>query len=171
LLKESNRCTYTVIKNDEVKIDEISEFDHILISPGPGLPRDSANIFEVLKRYGPTRSILGICLGMQAIAEFYGAELYNFDTVYHGFKTNIQLIDRNETLFQGLPESIETGLYHSWAIKNSFTTRELIVTALSEQGVIMGIRHEKYNIRGLQFHPESFMTPFGGIILKNWLSY
>jgi anthranilate synthase component II len=169
LLKESRLCTYKIMKNDEVKLDEISEFDHILISPGPGLPKETVNLFDILERYGPTRSILGICLGMQAVAEFYGAELYNLETVYHGFITKTKIIDRSDTLFYDLPDTIETGLYHSWAIKNNLKTPALIITAVSEQNIIMGIKHKKYDIKGLQFHPESFMTPLGDIIIKNWL--
>ena len=169
LLRESKLCTYRIVANDTVKIDEISEFEYILISPGPGLPFKSGKILEVIRHYGPTKSILGICLGMQAIAECYGAELYNLNGVYHGIKTKTAIIDRDEPLFKGLPNEIETGLYHSWAVRPESIHAPLLVTAISKENVIMGIRHASYNVRGVQFHPESIMTPNGAAMIKNWL--
>ncbi len=169
LLDESNLCSFEIIKNDVVKIDEISEFDKILISPGPGLPENTAKLKEIIDRWHRHKHILGICLGMQAIAEYFGASLYNLEQVYHGIKTKTKITDKQEVLFKDIPEIIETGLYHSWAIyKNS--GKELKITAVSEDNIIMGISHKKYNVKGVQFHPESYMTEYGKQIIKNWLS-
>lgn len=169
LLDESNLCSSEIIKNDVVKIDEISEFDKILISPGPGLPENTAKLKEIIDRWHRHKHILGICLGMQAIAEYFGASLYNLERVYHGIKTKTKITEKQEVLFKDIPEIIETGLYHSWAIyKNS--GKELKITAVSEDNIIMGISHKKYNVKGVQFHPESYMTEYGKQIIKNWLS-
>jgi len=168
LLDESNLCTFEIIKNDAVKIAEISEFDNILISPGPGIPKEVPILFDVLRTWQKNKNILGICLGMQAIAEFFGAELYNLEHVYHGIKIKTNVVDANEYLFKDLPETLEVGLYHSWAVYKNIG-EDLNITAISEDSIIMGISHTKYNIKGIQFHPESYMTEFGKIIIENWL--
>ena len=116
LLDESNICEFEIIKNDAVKIDEISEYDKILISPGPGLPKDAGKLMGIIKKYHKTKPILGICLGMQAIAQFFGAELYNLEKVYHGIKIDVKVIDDNELIFKNIHKSIKAGLYHSWAV-------------------------------------------------------
>ena len=170
LLDESKLCTYEIIKNDIVNVNEISEFDKILISPGPGLPDFAGNLIDVIDEYHSEKPILGICLGMQAIAEYFGAELYNLEKVFHGMKTNTKVIDKEEILFQNLPERIETGLYHSWAVYDDIDDTDLIITALSGRNIIMGIRHKKFDVRGIQFHPESHMTKYGKKIIENWLS-
>lgn len=169
LLDESNMCKFDIIKNDAVKIDEISEYDKILISPGAGLPKDAGLLMNIIVEYYKTKPILGICLGMQAIAEFFGAELYNLEKVYHGIKINTKIIDDNELIFKNIPNSIEVGLYHSWAVYKDVEKANLKITACSDDGVIMGISHKKHNIKGIQFHPESYMTEFGGRIIENWL--
>ena len=171
LLNESNLCEYTIIKNDEVNLSEISDFDKILISPGPGLPEHTLNLFEIIKNNYKEKSILGICLGMQAISEYFGADLYNMEKVYHGVKTNIKIIDRKDELFKGLPERIETGLYHSWAVSVDNDNNNLKVTAISQRDIVMAVSHVKYDVKGIQFHPESIMTKFGKKIIENWLSY
>lgn len=171
ILEESMLCKYTVLKNDELKLHEISEFDKILISPGPGLPAHTQGLFELIETYRSNKSILGICLGMQAIAEYYGAELYNLDKVYHGVKTHTQILDKKERLFADLPERIETGLYHSWAVYPDFIPKELKITAVSQRNIIMGLSHIVDDVKGIQFHPESVMTKLGRVIIENWLSY
>ncbi len=171
LLYESNLCEYTIIKNDVVNLNEISEFDKILISPGPGLPEHTVNLFEIIDKFYKEKSILGICLGMQAIAEYFGADLYNPDKVHHGVKTNTKIIDREDKLFKDLPERIETGLYHSWAVSVDNDNNDLKVTAISQRDIIMAVSHVKYDVKGIQFHPESIMTKFGKNIIENWLSY
>ncbi len=168
LLDESNLCTFEIIKNDAVKIDEISEFDKILISPGPGLPKDADKLLQIIDVWHKQKPILGICLGMQAVAEYFGAKLYNLKTVYHGIKTITEIIDKEEIIFKNLPEKIETGLYHSWALYENIGS-ELKTTAVSENDIIMGISHKRYNVKGIQFHPESYMTSFGKQIIENWL--
>ncbi len=170
LLKESKLCRFEIIKNDEVNVNEISYFDKILFSPGPGLPEDAGKMPLVIETFYKTKSILGICLGMQAIAEFFGAELYNLEHVFHGIKTNTQIIEPKDILFKNIPEHIETGLYHSWAVRNNLSGTGLIPTAVSQEGVLMGVSHELFDIKGVQFHPESILTPFGQQIINNWLS-
>jgi len=169
LLDESNLCKFDIIKNDALKIDEIIEYDKILISPGAGLPKDAGIILNIIEKYYKTKPILGICLGMQAIAEFFGAELYNLEKVYHGIKINIKVVDSNELIFNNLPKNIEVGLYHSWAVYKNVEKGDLKITACSNDDVIMGISHTKYDVKGIQFHPESYMTEFGKIIIENWL--
>lgn len=171
ILKESTLCKFSIIKNDLVNVNEISEFDKILISPGPGLPDNSPNILKIIDLYKEKKSILGICLGMQAIAEYYGAELYNLDKVYHGVKTHAKIIDKDDKIFVGLPERIEAGLYHSWAVYPEFLPDVLKVTAMSNRDIIMGISHINHDVKGIQFHPESVMTKLGRVIIENWLSY
>jgi anthranilate synthase component II len=168
LLYESKMCDFTVIKNDAVKIAEISLFDKILISPGPGLPKDSGKIIQVIDTWHKNKSILGICLGMQAVAEYFGSKLYNMKNVYHGIKIQTSIKDKNEILFEGLPENIDTGLYHSWAVYSDLS-KNLKITAVSKDNIIMGISHTKYDVKGIQFHPESYMTKFGKNIIENWL--
>ncbi len=168
LLDESRLCKFEIVKNDAVKIDEISEFDKILISPGPGLPKDAGKLPDIIDKWHKHKPILGICLGMQAVAEYFGAKLYNLKKVYHGIKILTEIIDKNEILFKNLPAEFEIGLYHSWAVYKN-VGEELKITAVSEDNIIMGISHKKYNIKGIQFHPESYMTKFGKQIIKNWL--
>jgi len=169
LLDESKLCTFEITKNDAVKIDEISEFDKILISPGPGLPKDIDKLFQIIDVWHKHKPILGICLGMQAVAEYFGAKLYNLKTVNHGIKTITEITDKKEIIFKNLPGKIETGLYHSWALYENIGS-ELKITAVSENDIIMGISHKKYNVKGIQFHPESYMTSFGKQIIENWLT-
>ncbi|MCF6185578.1 MAG: aminodeoxychorismate/anthranilate synthase component II [Bacteroidales bacterium] len=170
LLDESNLCNFDIVKNDCIKIDEISEYDKILISPGFGLPKDAGNLMQIIENWHTKKSILGICLGMQAIAEYFGAGLYNLESVYHGIRTKIKIIDKTEILFDTLPEKFDAGLYHSWAVYNNIGN-ELKITAVSENNIIMGITHKKYDIKGIQFHPESYMTEHGKVIIENWLNY
>ncbi len=168
LLTESNMCNFDIIKNDNVKLNEISEYDKILISPGPGLPKNAGFLMQVIDKRHKNTPILGICLGMQAIAEYFDAKLYNLNNVYHGIKVKTKIIDKNEVIFKNIPQTIETGLYHSWAVYKNIE-KNLKITAVSETGIIMGIKHKAYDIKGIQFHPESYMTNFGSEIIKNWL--
>ncbi len=168
LLDESNLCRFEIKKNDAVKINEISGYDKILISPGPGLPEEVPLLFDILENFRKTKSILGICLGMQAISEYFGAKLYNLQNVYHGIKIKTEITDKTEYLFFGLPEKINVGLYHSWAVYKDIPD-ELKITAISKDKIIMGISHKKYDVKGLQFHPESYMTEYGKNFIENWL--
>ncbi len=169
LLYESKLCEYEIIKNDLVNINNINKFDKILISPGAGLPINAGKLNEIIEKYHKTKPILGICLGMQAIAEFFGAKLYNLEVVYHGVQTKTLIVDKEDVIFKNISKSFKTGLYHSWAVFKDFNNTDLNISAVSETGIIMGINHKTYNIKGIQFHPESYMTQFGKKIIENWL--
>ncbi len=167
-LEELN-CDVVVLRNDEFEIEELQSFDAIILSPGPGIPSESGLLLEVIKTYASTKKILGICLGHQAIGEVFGATLVNLDTVFHGVSTTITITDTTETLFSNLPQQIEVGRYHSWAINPTNFPETLEVTSVSENGEIMSIRHKNFNVKGVQFHPESILTPSGKTILANWI--
>jgi anthranilate synthase component 2 len=158
-----------VFKNDEISLEEVARFDKIILSPGPGLP-DEAGIMKLLiKQYGSSKSILGVCLGHQAIGEVFGGNLKNLDTVFHGVAHEIEVIDPSEILFKGLEKKIMVGRYHSWVVDRTNFPKELIITATDDNGNVMALRHQELNIRGVQFHPESIMTPVGEKIISNWL--
>lgn len=157
-----------VCRNDAIPLEEVQGFDRIIISPGPGLPADAGISCELIRRYGASRPILGVCLGHQAIAEVYGAKLLNLKNVLHGKAVNTRVLDPAEPLFFGCPEQFDTGRYHSWVVDPGQLPAELIVTAEDELGLIMAIRHCHHPVRGVQFHPESVMTALGRKILKNW---
>ena len=167
-LEELN-CDVVVLRNDEFEIEELQSFDAIILSPGPGIPSESGLLLEVIKTYASTKKILGICLGHQAIGEVFGATLVNLDTVFHGVSTTITITDTTETLFSNLPQQIEVGRYHSWVINPANFPETLEVTSVSENGEIMSIRHKNFNVKGVQFHPESILTPSGKTILANWI--
>lgn len=159
----------TVVRNDQINLDEVESFDKIIISPGPGIPEEAGLLMPLLKRYAGKKPILGVCLGHQAIGQNFGANLLNLPEVYHGISTPVNVI-RKDYLFEGLPEKFNVGRYHSWVVDNQgFPEEELEVTATDDQGMIMAMRHKKYDIRGVQFHPESVLTPDGLKIIKNWL--
>lgn len=162
-------CNVVVLRNDEFEIEELQSFDAIILSPGPGIPSESGLLLEVIKTYASTKKILGICLGHQAIGEVFGATLLNLDSVFHGVSTKINITDTTETLFSNLPQQIEVGRYHSWAINPTNLPEVLEVTSESENGEIMSIRHKNFNVKGVQFHPESILTPSGKTILANWI--
>lgn len=159
-----------VVKNDALNFDEISTFSKIVISPGPGLPKNAGQLMDFLKIFHSSKSILGVCLGMQAIGEFFGAELENLQEVMHGVSTPIKLIG-NEMLFNNIPEPIIVGRYHSWVVSNQQLPSALVITSEDECGKIMSLRHQKLDIRGVQFHPESIMTAHGKKMLQNWINF
>ena len=158
-----------VFRNDAISLDEVEQYDTIILSPGPGLPRDAGIMPELIKRYAPHKAILGVCLGHQAIGEAFSGKLKNLTTVYHGIETPILVVDKTEALFKGISSTFQAGRYHSWVVKKEGLPNCLKVTALDEKGVIMAFRHETYNVRGVQFHPESIMTTDGKKILENFL--
>jgi len=169
LVEQAGCRDFTIIKNDRADFDA-SVFDKIIFSPGPGVPSNEAGLMKyIIEKYSKPKGILGICLGHQAIAEFYGAKLINLSKVYHGIKTNIKIIDPSESIFSGLPQNINGGLYHSWGVSDNGFPECLKITAISEDGIIMGFSHKMYDVKGLQFHPESIMTDFGAKIISNWL--
>ncbi|WP_158727987.1 MULTISPECIES: aminodeoxychorismate/anthranilate synthase component II [unclassified Flavobacterium] len=161
-------CEVTVYRNDQFDIDEISVFDKILLSPGPGIPDEAGLLKEVIRKYGPTKSIFGVCLGQQAIGEVYGGTLSNLDKVYHGVASMVKTTVTDELLFEGLGNSFEVGRYHSWVV-DTHLPDVLEITSLDENGQIMSLRHKTYDVRGVQFHPESVLTPNGKRILENWI--
>jgi anthranilate synthase component 2 len=170
LLSQSGLCTYDVVLNDQVSEGLPARYDKILISPGPGLPAESGAISEVIRNYAPSKPILGICLGHQAIAEVFGARLMKMVFPMHGQTVETIITPERDPLFQNLPRSISTALYHSWIVAPETVPPELRVIARTANGHIMGLSHRVYDVRGLQFHPESVATEYGGAIIRNWLS-
>ncbi len=157
----------TVLRNDEFDLSEAGPFSKILLSPGPGIPDEAGLLKPLIAKYAATKDILGICLGQQAIAEVFGGSLVNLDKVHHGVATNITII-ADDKLFNGLPKTFEVGRYHSWAVSRQLPDT-LIATSVDDHGEIMSLRHTHFNIRAVQFHPESVLTPLGKRILANWL--
>ena len=162
-------ATVTVFRNDEFELKDLDVFDKIVLSPGPGIPDEAGLLKEVIKTYAKTKSILGICLGMQAIGEVFGGTLINLEKVYHGVASKITIIE-NDTIFNNLPNEIEVGRYHSWVISNDNFPQNLIITSVDENKNFMSVKHSVYDVRGVQFHPESILTPDGKKILENWLN-
>jgi anthranilate synthase component II len=162
-------CQVTVYRNDEFDINEVVQFDKILLSPGPGVPDEAGLLKEVIKTYAPTKSILGVCLGQQAIGEVFGGSLINLEKVYHGVSTLTNIIVDNESLFKDLPKEIEVGRYHSWVVSPEGFPEDLEITSVDASGQIMSLRHKKYDVKGVQYHPESVLTPHGKKIIENWV--
>lgn len=158
-----------VVYNDSFELDIITNYDGVLLSPGPGIPDEAGLTKSVIQAYGSSIPMLGICLGHQAIGDVFGATLINLPVVCHGVATPITVLERHNPLFLGIPETITIGRYHSWAIDASTLPEQLVQTAMDFSGINMGIRHKEWNIQGLQFHPESVMTPMGRQLLQNWL--
>lgn len=158
----------TVAKNDQITIDEAAKFDKILLSPGPGLPSESGIMPELLKQLAPNKDILGICLGLQAITENYGGKLKNLEKVFHGVATKI-IVQKDDFLFNEIPNNFNAGRYHSWVAENNSFPAELEITAVDEENNIMAIRHNKHNVRAVQFHPESILTEYGEKMIENWV--
>ncbi|MEN8123911.1 MAG: aminodeoxychorismate/anthranilate synthase component II [Bacteroidota bacterium] len=161
-------CEVTVKRNDKLHIDEVEEFDKILLSPGPGIPDEAGLLKPIIKKYAPTKSILGICLGQQAIAEVFGGKIENLDKVYHGVSTNIELINSDEILYKDISNKLEVGRYHSWVVSDDLP-EVLITTSVDKNGEIMSLKHKDFDVRAVQYHPESILTPEGKKILKNWV--
>ena len=165
-----------VYRNDEITIADVDRYDKIILSPGPGIPSEAGILLSLIKAYAKSKSILGVCLGHQAIGEVFGGQLINLSKVFHGVKTKVNLIPsielslNNNDWFKGLDAEIEVGRYHSWVINEQNFPAELEVTAVDSAGMIMSIRHREYDIQGVQFHPESVLTPQGRVMLENWLN-
>ena len=158
-----------IYRNDKISLSAVAGYDKILLSPGPGIPSEAGTMLELIDRYGPEKSILGICLGHQGIAEVYGASLYNMTRVRHGVDSQVSIVGNHKYLYRHVPNHFRVGLYHSWAVDPQTINGPLVVNALSSEDVIMGIHHTEYDVVGLQFHPESIITENGKQILKNWL--
>jgi anthranilate synthase component 2 len=169
LREEGQEPSMRIVRNDQFDLNEVEEFSHILLSPGPGLPKDAGLMPQVIEQYAATKNILGVCLGHQGIAEVFGARLLNLPQVYHGMVTPID-ITANDRLFEGLPKTFNVCRYHSWVVEKGTIPPEMEVTSEAENGNIMSFRHRTYNVRGVQFHPESIMTEHGKKLIQNWLS-
>ena len=168
LVRELGETNVEVHRNDKIDLDEVTRFDKIILSPGPGIPDEAGLLLPLIRRYAPTKSILGVCLGHQAIGEAFGATLKNLSAVYHGIQTPVQIV-AEDLLFAGLPREIKAGRYHSWVVDPERFPEELEVTATDAAGQIMALRHREYDVRGIQFHPESILTPDGRAIIDNFL--
>jgi anthranilate synthase component 2 len=163
---ESFNVQCDVFRNDKISLEEVNNYDKIILSPGPGIPEEAGILMDLIKMYADKKSILGVCLGHQAIGQVFGAELYNVGNVIHGKSKNTKVI-AEDVLFDGVDAEFQSGRYHSWAVKNVQTP--LIVTATDDDNIVQAIKHETYNLRGVQFHPESVMTPQGIKLIENWL--
>lgn len=180
LVEKITHTKVEVYRNDQLPLEKVKDYDKIILSPGPGIPEEAGLLLPLIKEYASTKPILGVCLGHQAIGEAFGGKLVNLSTVYHGVATPIEIESRkseieNEKpqaksyLFMGLPEKIEVGRYHSWIVSDEGFPGELEVTARDANGYIMALQHKSYDVQGVQFHPESVLTPDGEAILRNWL--
>jgi anthranilate synthase component 2 len=158
-----------VFRNDEISIEKIADYDKIILSPGPGLPEESGILKELIRKFSPTIPIFGVCLGMQAIAEVFGGKLFNLDEVYHGVASPIKILDFEEKIYHEIPDGFEAGRYHSWTVEKESLPECLKITAVDENGRIMSLRHKQFDVCGVQYHPESILTPFGEKIIRNWL--
>lgn len=158
-----------VYRNDEISVAEVARYDKILLSPGPGIPDEAGILKELISTYMSYKSILGVCLGCQAIGEVCGGSIRNLNKVYHGVSTRVNITSREEYLFDTLPDHFMAGRYHSWVVNEDDLPEELQVTSRDEEGQIMGLRHKKYDVRGVQFHPESVLTEHGKQMIRNWL--
>jgi anthranilate synthase component II len=158
-----------VYRNDQIPLEDVKAYDKIILSPGPGIPSEAGSLLPLIREYASSKSILGVCLGHQAIGEAFGGQLVNLTQVYHGVATRCKILNGKSELFSGLPTEIEIGRYHSWIVAKENLPADLQVTAEDDNGYIMALQHKKYDVQGVQFHPESVLTPQGEKILKNWL--
>jgi anthranilate synthase component 2 len=157
-----------VVRNDKISLKEINKYDKILLSPGPGLPAEAGILMELIREYAPKKSILGVCLGQQAIGEVFGGKLVNLDSVYHGVATEMEVV-KEDVLFKGIPKKFKGGRYHSWVVDARNFPADLEITVKDENGYVMGLHHKKFDVRGLQFHPESILTEHGLQMIENWV--
>lgn len=173
IVREYDRCDFDIEKNDRISLAGAGRYDGFLFSPGPGIPEEAPVMAELLDAYSATKGFLGVCLGHQVMAEFFGLKLERLDTVRHGVSTRVRLLEPVDYIFRGMPGEFGAGLYHSWGVYHDGNTRysdlNLRVTALSDDGIIMALAHTEYNIRGVQFHPESFISEQGPLPVQNWI--
>lgn len=163
-------CEVTVFRNDQFHIEDLKDFDKILLSPGPGIPEEAGLLKQVIQSYAATKPIFGVCLGQQAIGEVFGGSLTNLKEVFHGVASNVSLTTKTEPLFKGLKSNFDVGRYHSWVVSKENFPESLEITSLDDTGEIMSIRHKEFDICGVQYHPESVLTPDGKTIIKNWVN-
>lgn len=158
-----------VFRNDQITLEEVEKYDKIILSPGPGIPVESGILMDLIKKFAPTKSIFGVCLGLQAIGESFGGQLINLSEVYHGVATEVDIINPNTQIFKNFPKSFDAGRYHSWAVSLENFPADLQITATDKDGMIMALQHETYDLQAVQFHPESILTPMGRKILENFI--
>jgi len=168
LIEKVSSVSFDVIRNNDIELRAVSNYDKILLSPGPGLPKDAGIMPQVIHQFGASKSILGVCLGMQAIGEAYGGRLKNLNSVFHGIATPISLTNE-DYLFKNCPKTFRVGRYHSWIVDNNNLPPALQITAIDEHQNIMALKHITYDIKGVQFHPESILSEYGETIMKNWI--
>jgi anthranilate synthase component II len=171
LVEKLTDAPVDVLRNDETTLAEIAKYDKIILSPGPGLPKDAGLMPALIKNFASQKSILGVCLGHQAIGEAFGGKLVNLEQVYHGVSTSVEIGNRDHPsrIFHGLPPHFEAGLYHSWVVSAENFPESLEITAVDKNGYVMGLQHKTFDLQGVQFHPESIMTPLGESMIRNWL--
>jgi anthranilate synthase component 2 len=168
MLRACGGVSVTVKRNDQITLDEVAKFSRIVLSPGPGIPSEAGRMPEIVREFGPTKTIVGVCLGHQCIGEVYGATLRNIAAPIHGKATPITRIVNDDLILQGLPDTIEVGRYHSWVVdRDGFPDTELEITAIDAAGEIMALRHRRHRVCGVQFHPESILTPSGATMIAN----
>jgi anthranilate synthase component 2 len=168
MLKELSSASIDVYRNDEIPLEQVKGYDKILLSPGPGIPSESGLLLPLIKEYAASKSIFGVCLGQQAIGEAFGGKLSNLSKVYHGIATDVTLTN-SSILFDGLPNTFKVGRYHSWVVNENDLPADLIVTSKDGEGYIMSLEHKNLDVKGVQYHPESVLTPEGAKIISNWL--
>ncbi|WP_185865190.1 anthranilate synthase component II [Blattabacterium cuenoti] len=169
-VKKYTKNFVQVCRNNEIDLADIEKYNKIILSPGPGIPNEANILKPLIKNFASTKSIFGVCLGQQAIGEVFGATLLNTKKVYHGISSFIKIVDPKEIIFKKIPNKIQVGRYHSWIISPYNFPKELQITAIGNNGEIMALRHKIYDVRGVQFHPESILTPYGEKIICNWLN-
>lgn len=160
-----------IFRNDKISLEDVKQYDKILLSPGPGIPDEAGIMKQLIQEYASSKSILGICLGHQGIAEVFGATLFNIPKVLHGVTSIATVVDESESLFEGVQKTFQATHYHSWAVVPTSIPHVLKVTAVNTEGLVMGVRHTHYDVKGLQFHPESIMTTEGPKMIENWLKH
>jgi anthranilate synthase component 2 len=168
-IKKISGFPVDVFRNDQIALEDLEKYDKIVLSPGPGIPEEAGLLLDIIKRYAPTKSILGVCLGHQAIGEAFGGTLTNMNRVLHGISTPVTKTETATVLFEGLPETFQAGRYHSWIVNEADLPECLKVTAYDDKGMIMAMKHTEYDVEGVQFHPESVLTPLGEQMIANWL--
>ncbi|RFC53704.1 anthranilate synthase component II [Brumimicrobium aurantiacum] len=168
-IESSGKYDVDVFRNDEISLQEVDQYETIILSPGPGLPENAGILKLVIEKYAATKNILGVCLGMQAIGEVFGGELINLNQVYHGVATKVNVLKADDLLFQNIPSKFQIGRYHSWVIKNENFPKDLEITSVDENKQIMSLKHRSLNLYGVQFHPESILSEFGKEMINNFL--
>lgn len=168
-IKKISGLPVDVFRNDEIALDDLEQYDKIVLSPGPGIPEEAGLLLDIIRRFAPTKSMLGVCLGHQAIGEAFGGTLTNMNRVLHGISTPVTITKVSTVLFDGLPETFSVGRYHSWIVNEPDLPECLTVTSYDDKGLIMSMKHTEYDVEGVQFHPESVLTPLGEQMIANWL--